>query len=289
MTQSVLRSPESDASRVSLLGCPIHRLGIDDTVALCETLIEQGSGARHVCVNAAKLVAFQKDPVLRRSIEACEVVSADGQAIVWATRLLGDPLPERVAGIDLMWRLLALAETRGYGVYFLGARDSVLNDVRSRLGRDFPNLVISGYQHGYFTIDEQPSIAERIRRAKPDILFVALPSPAKEYWLDTFAPELAIPLSMGVGGSLDVLAGVTRRAPRVMQRLGLEWLFRMAQEPRRMFRRYATTNVRFIALVSQALVRRSLATGLLSEDRRQAERRERERLDQLDRRGRGAE
>ena len=240
--------------RADILGCPIDRLGMADTLAAIERAIAARRYTQHMAINAAKLVAMHGDRKLFQIIDDCGLVSADGQSVVWASRLLRDPLPERVAGIDLMDALLDLAERRGYRVYFLGARAEVLERAVERLLVRYPKLSVAGTRDGYFTDDEAPRVCEAIRVSHPDLLFVAMSSPRKEYFLGEYGPELGAPFVMGVGGSIDVIAGLTRRAPAVWQRLGLEWLFRLLQEPRRMFRRYAVTNTRFIALLGLALL-----------------------------------
>ena len=221
---------------------------MDATVERCRELIEADGVARQVSLNAAKLIALREDERLREIVRGCELVNADGQSVVWASRLLGDPLPERVAGIDLMQQLLALAERNDYSVYFLGATATVLQRALTRIRALHPRLRIAGSHHGYFAAEAEPTVRAAIRGAAPDILFVALSSPAKEYWLAE-NDDLRAGLVMGVGGSLDVVAGDLRRAPHRLQRLGLEWLFRLVQEPGRLWRRYLTTNLRFTALV----------------------------------------
>jgi N-acetylglucosaminyldiphosphoundecaprenol N-acetyl-beta-D-mannosaminyltransferase len=229
---------------------------MDQTVRLCEELIEAGEPVQHVAVNVAKIVALRDDPRLAEIVERCEVVSVDGQPLVWASRLLRDPLPERVAGIDLMHRLLALAEERGYRVFVLGARQDVLETAVARLRERHPRLDVAGYHHGYFSDAEEDEVCDAIRAAAPHILLVAMSSPRKEEWLSRHAERLGVPFSMGVGGSIDVVAGVTRRAPRWMQRAGLEWFYRFAQEPLRLGPRYLRTNGRFAALLARELLAR---------------------------------
>ena len=238
--------------RAIVLGCAIDRLTIEQTIARSQSLIEARGCAQHVAVNAAKIVSMQSDPRLRQIVGRCALVNADGQSVVWASRLLGDPLPERVAGIDLMYRLLKLAEEKGYRVFVLGARQDVLERALERLRERHPRLRLAGARHGYFSEAESPAVCEEIRAARADILFVAMSSPRKEYWLAEHAGDLGTPFLMGVGGAIDVIAGVTRRAPRLVQRMGLEWLYRLVQEPRRLMRRYATTNFRFVGLTVRA-------------------------------------
>lgn len=239
--------------RADILGCPIDRLGMADTLAEIEHAIAARRYTQHMAINAAKLVAMHDDPKLYEIIDGCGLVNADGQSVVWASRLLGDPLPERVAGIDLMEALLELAERRGYRVYLLGARAEVLRRALARLQEKYPALPVAGARDGYFADEEASQVCDAIRASRADLLFVAMSSPRKEYFLGEYGPNIGVPFVMGVGGSIDVIAGVTQRAPATWQRLGLEWLFRLLQEPRRMFRRYAVTNARFIGLVCLAI------------------------------------
>jgi N-acetylglucosaminyldiphosphoundecaprenol N-acetyl-beta-D-mannosaminyltransferase len=250
----VLPLPSTPRDRAQVVGCAIDRLDMDQTVARCAEIIESGGPVQHVAVNAAKVVALRDDARLREIVERCELVSVDGQPLVWASRLLGDPLPERVAGIDLMFRLLELARERGYRVFVLGAKEDVLATAVARLEERYPGLVIAGSHHGYFADADSAEICSLVRAAEPHILLVAMSSPRKEYWLANHAADLGVPFSMGVGGSIDVVAGVTRRAPGWMQRTGLEWFYRFAQEPRRLGPRYLRTNLRFVGLVARELV-----------------------------------
>jgi N-acetylglucosaminyldiphosphoundecaprenol N-acetyl-beta-D-mannosaminyltransferase len=245
--------PLSPPDRAHILGVEIDRLDMDETVARCAEIIDEGGPAQHVAVNAAKIVALRDDERLRSIVAGCDLVSVDGQPVVWASRLLRDPLPERVAGIDLMYRLLGLAEERGYRVYVLGATQDVLETAVARLAERYPRLTIAGYHHGYFDDADSAEICELVRAAEPHILFVAMSSPRKEYWLAEHAADLGVPFSMGVGGSIDVVAGLTKRAPGFMQRHGLEWFYRFVQEPRRLGPRYLRTNGRFAWLFVREL------------------------------------
>jgi N-acetylglucosaminyldiphosphoundecaprenol N-acetyl-beta-D-mannosaminyltransferase len=245
--------------RAQVLGCSIDRLDMPQTLARIEALIEQRSVSQHVAINAAKIVAMRRDPELRTIIERCELVSADGQAVVWASRLLGDPLPERVAGIDLMLELLALAERRGLRVYILGARQDVLERAVQRILERHPTLVLAGARDGYFPPAAEADVAEAIRAARPDLLFVAMSSPRKELFLGRYGRMIDVPFVMGVGGAIDVVAGRTRRAPPIWQLVGLEWLYRLLQEPRRLWRRYLSTNLAFGVLLARAVLARLTA------------------------------
>jgi N-acetylglucosaminyldiphosphoundecaprenol N-acetyl-beta-D-mannosaminyltransferase len=243
--------------RVELLGCPLDEVTMEEALARCEDAIAARDGYfQHMSVNAAKLVALHEDRELRTAIEACGLVTADGQSVVWASRLLGGSVPERVAGIDLMQRLCAAADEKGYRIYVLGARREVLDAALERLRERYPRLTVAGSHDGYYDDSEATAVCEEIRAARADVLFVAMSSPRKEYFLGEQGPGLGVPFAMGVGGSVDVIAGVTRRAPRLLQRLGLEWAYRLAQEPRRLARRYLGTNFRFAAMVLGAALSR---------------------------------
>jgi N-acetylglucosaminyldiphosphoundecaprenol N-acetyl-beta-D-mannosaminyltransferase len=254
-TEPRTRPAGARRDRARILGCGVDRVDMAQGLARAEALLREDGPSQHMAVNAAKLVLMRRDPALQQLANRCDLVTADGQSVVWASRLLGDPLPERVTGIDLMQELLALAARRGYRVYLLGARPDVLERAAERLLAEHPGLPLVGRRDGYFTRDEEEAVAADIRAARPDMLFVGMPSPRKEHFLERWLPELEVPFAMGVGGSIDVVAGVTRRAPRVLQRLGLEWAYRLAQEPGRMLGRYMTTNTVFMGLMAREIWR----------------------------------
>jgi N-acetylglucosaminyldiphosphoundecaprenol N-acetyl-beta-D-mannosaminyltransferase len=232
-----------------VLGCAIDRIDMETALGRCEEMVRSAGFGQHMAINAAKLVAMQGDAEMREITARCAIVTADGQAVVWASRVLGDPLPERVAGIDLMEALFGLAERRGFSVFILGAQAEVLERAVGELRRRHPRLRIAGYRDGYFSPEEDLAVADEIRAAAPDMLFVAISSPRKEYFLGQHGPDLGVGFAMGVGGAIDVVAGEVLRAPRWMQVVGLEWLFRLVQEPRRLLARYVRTNWRFVLLV----------------------------------------
>jgi N-acetylglucosaminyldiphosphoundecaprenol N-acetyl-beta-D-mannosaminyltransferase len=249
-----LEARSDSASRANVLGCEIDRVDLEEALARCQAAIEAHGFVQHMAINVAKLVAMRRDPELRDGVAQCELVTADGQPVVWASRLLRDPLPERVAGIDLMERLLALAAENGYRTYILGARGEILERAVERMRAEHPELRLAGYRDGYYEDVEEADVASAITAARPDILLVAMSSPRKELFLARYRERLGVPFVMGVGGAIDVYAGLRRRAPVWLQRLGLEWLFRLAQEPRRLARRYVTTNARFLALLVRELL-----------------------------------
>ncbi len=237
--------------RINLLGLNIDNLSMQDTLSRIEQIVKERIPVQHVVVNAAKIVHAQKNEQLKDIINNCGLINADGQAVVWASRLLGIPLKERVAGVDLMYNILNIAPKKGWRIYFLGARENVVNTVVSKTESKFPGIQIAGYRDGYFTEDEELDVVEDIKNSKADILFVAISSPKKEQFLNKYMNELMVPFCMGVGGSFDVFAGLVKRAPVWMQKIGMEWFYRILQEPGRMWKRYATTNPIFIYLVAK--------------------------------------
>lgn len=238
-----------------LLGVRIDPLTLDETVQRCLSAIDSGEPVEIGVVNAAKLVNMRRDPELRAAVSGCDVIVADGQSVVWASKVLGAPLPERVAGIDLFQRLMVEAQRSGKSVYFLGARAEVLAEMIDRIRQQLPDLHIAGSHHGYFKDDEQPSIADAIKASGADMLFLGMTSPRKERFVATYGERTGAKVVHGVGGSFDVLAGLVKRAPRTWQRLGLEWLYRAKQEPRRLGKRYLTTNMAFVSMVVRERVR----------------------------------
>jgi len=243
--------------RRDVLGIAVDALTMAQAVARCTDAVEHGRYLSVGMVNAAKMVAMHRDEQLRQAVAGCSMVLADGQSVVWASRLLGAPLPERVAGIDLFHELLREAAGRGHRAYFLGARPEVLSRMLAQASRRYPSLVIAGAQDGYFPAADAPAVTATIRRLNPDLLFLGMSSPKKELFLSQWGASTGANVIHGVGGSFDILAGITRRAPACFQSLGLEWLYRTWQEPARLGRRYLTTNAAFMALVARELTGRA--------------------------------
>lgn len=251
------------SARVEILGCPVDNLTFGETVEAIDRWIAAGRPGRHCVVNAAKMVLMRRDPDLFRAVAESDLINADGQGVVWAGRLLGTPLKERVTGIDLMQALLARAEKRGWRVYFLGAREEIVRAAVEAIRRRHPDLAVAGFRNGYFSPAEEPGVVAAVREARPDLLLVALSTPMKELFIARNVRALSVPFSMGVGGSFDVVAGFVPRAPAWVQRLGLEWFYRFLQEPRRLWRRTLLVNGAFARMaVAEALRRRlGLAGG----------------------------
>lgn len=236
-------------NRIQILGTPVDNLTMQETLDLVGRVIHNKQHIHHTVVNAGKIVAMHENPELRESVVSADVINADGQAVVWASKLFGQPLKERVAGIDLMERLVELAHQKNYKLFFLGAKEEVVKKMVNTYAQQYSPEIIAGYRNGYFKKDDERGIARQIAESKANILFVAITSPIKENFLYQNRDILKdVNFIMGVGGSFDVVAGYVNRAPMWMQRAGLEWLYRVYQEPKRMFKRYLIGNTKFLQL-----------------------------------------
>jgi len=243
--------------RIKFFGALIDPLTMDETLARITEVIEKREITQHVVINVAKLVYMQKNEELKSAVNSCGLINVDGAGILWGARFLGMDIPERVAGVDLMYNLVSLSAQKGYKVYFFGATSDVMKSMIKKYNDELPNLQIAGFRDGYFREDEEQVIAEGIRASNADILFVGMPSPKKEIFLNMHLDKMNVPFVMGVGGSFDIMAGKTRRAPHWMREKGLEWFYRLIQEPRRMFKRYLVTNAVYSGMLLKEKWRRS--------------------------------
>lgn len=241
--------------RIHLFNTSIDNLSMAETIRKIQAAIKNKKQLHHVVVNAGKIVAMQSDDQLRKSVNSSDIINADGQAVVWASKLLGQPLKERVAGIDLMERLVDLSAGNHYKIYLLGAKQEVLEKVVRIYQEKYSKQLIAGYRNGYFDSHEEEDIASEISDSGAQLLFVAISSPKKENFLYKHRSKLGkLNFIMGVGGSFDVIAGKTKRAPVWMQKIGLEWFYRFLQEPKRMWKRYLIGNSKFIYLTTKELL-----------------------------------
>lgn len=247
--------------RPHLMNLTFDPVSMDEAVSRC---IEWCDGPRRsrvvVTANAAVLCMMRKDQELDASCRRGDLVVADGMSVVWALKASGIPVPERVTGVDLMANLLAAAARKSLRVYFLGARPEVVRDLVRLCEKQHPGLVVAGFRDGYFPRAESAKVAQEIREARPDMLFVGMPSPFKETWCERYRDVLDVPIILGVGGSFDVHAGYVRRAPVFFQKLGMEWFWRLMMEPRKMWKRYLTTNSEFLWVAGREIF--SMRLGL---------------------------
>jgi N-acetylglucosaminyldiphosphoundecaprenol N-acetyl-beta-D-mannosaminyltransferase len=255
-----MRTPQIDlaeangpTARQHFLGVPIDCLTMTETIAEVGNAIASGRTCQQVCLNVTKFVAMRSNAELNRDVCSSHIISIDGMGIVWAARLLGIAVPERVPGIDLMQQVLHLCEVKNYRPFFLGARPSILTRAVYNVQTRYPKLEVAGWHHGYFDLEAEPAVVATIKSSRADCLFIGMPTPRKERFLAAHREVLGVPFIMGVGGGLDVISGEIHRAPRVVQRIGLEWLFRTAQEPLRLGPRYAKSNIAFAGILAKAV------------------------------------
>lgn len=224
----------------------VDNLSMDETIAKIDILIQNRIPTQHVVINASKINLMKDDEELTRIVNSCPIINADGHSILWAAKKMNIELNERVTGIDLFIRLLEHGNKKEYKVFLFGATEEVVTKVNQIIKEKYPKVRIVGYRNGYFSETDNVDIVNQIRSSKADIVFVAFSSPMKEYWINQHLDDLEVPFIMGVGGSFDVIAGATKRAPLWMQKNGLEWFYRFIQEPRRMWKRYILGNIKFV-------------------------------------------
>lgn len=241
--------------RIEVMGAPVDPWTMEQTVAATNALIRDGRFAHLIGVNADKLLQMCDNAEMDACVRRCEVVNADGASMVMAAKKFGTPLPERVAGVDLMWELCGLAEREGYKVYLLGAKAEVVEKTAAVLMEKYHGMDIVGFRDGYFGNDEFDAVVAEVEATSPDIVFIGITSPKKERLIERFRELGARGAFVGVGGSFDVVSGNIPRAPMWMRRANLEWLFRMMQEPGRLIKRYAVGNIRFYLLLRKEVKR----------------------------------
>lgn len=240
--ESILSSHE----RVEILGAKIDPLTMKETIQLVDEYIKTKTPLHLIGVNSDKINEMKENATMQKIVNSCGIISADGTSIVLAGMHLNKHIPERVAGIDLMDKLINLCAKNSYKVFLLGAKDAVVKKTSHVLQNKYPKLNICGIHDGYFSVSEWKKISEHIYSAKPDIVFVGITSPTKEYLIEYLQNQGHNCVFMGVGGSFDVISGYKSRAPKWMQKNNLEWFYRFVQEPRRLFKRYFFGNIIFI-------------------------------------------
>jgi len=239
----------------------INPLRRSDFLSLVSSNLEKRTQLVQNGINAASVIESAGNDQYRRALNGSDLVNIDGMSVVWALRFLRMKVPERVACPDLALDILKLAENKHYSVFLLGASEKNILLCRDGLKRMFPNLVIAGYQNGYFTSGNESDIVSKINQLNPDIMFLGMPSPKKELFVEKFRNELTVRYFLGVGGFFDIIAGNKKRAPEWMQKTGLEWLFRLSQDPFNLWKRYMVGNLKFIILVFRGKFKKKAVAG----------------------------
>jgi N-acetylglucosaminyldiphosphoundecaprenol N-acetyl-beta-D-mannosaminyltransferase len=247
--------------RIELLGCPFDAITENETVELVFEWTDAAERKSHhiITVNVAILMMARDDAKLAHAIDKADLVVVDGKPLVWTSKWLGAPVPEKVSGVDLMRLLLEAGNDRGLSIFLLGTTQERLEVLERVIRAQYPNVVIAGRRNGYFKPADYPAVTKQIRDAKADLLLVGMPAPFKEIWCEEHRDALATPAILGVGGAFDVMAGFVPRAPRLMQEAGLEWAWRLAMEPKKLWKRYLVTNSAFLALLGRTLATKRFA------------------------------
>jgi N-acetylglucosaminyldiphosphoundecaprenol N-acetyl-beta-D-mannosaminyltransferase len=250
----------SGKGRIELLGCPFDPITERDAIELVFSWKDRRERKTHhiITVNVAILMMAKEDPKLADAIAKADLVVVDGKPLVWTSKWLKAPVPEKVSGVDLMRRLLESGDDRGLSIYLLGTTQERLDALVRVIRARYPKVTIAGARNGFFKPADYPEVTARIAEAKADLLLVGMPAPFKEIWCEEHRQALATPAILGVGGAFDVLAGYVPRAPRVMQEAGLEWAWRLAMEPRKLWKRYLVTNSAFLGLLGKTLATRAI-------------------------------
>lgn len=235
--------------RINILNTTIDVLTMKETIDLVEKYITTKTPLHLMGVNADKINEVNANKLMSEIVNKCGVINADGASVVLASKYLKKPLPERVAGIDLMMNLVELADQKSYKIFLLGAKEEVVKKTKEKLIQKYPKLNVVGIRNGYFKEADWEMVSEQIEKTNPDLVFVGITSPIKEYLIEYLQNKGHKEVFMGVGGSFDVISGNIPRAPLWMQKMNLEWLFRMLHEPKRLFKRYLVGNTKFINAV----------------------------------------
>jgi N-acetylglucosaminyldiphosphoundecaprenol N-acetyl-beta-D-mannosaminyltransferase len=259
----VANGPELE--RIPIMDTAIHNVSVAETLDIVDRFIAEGAPRVIVTANVDHLMLLRKDATFREAYGRADLVTCDSVPLKWGLAFLGTPVKERVAGADLFGALAERAARKGHRFFYLGAAPGVAGKAAEAMTARYPGLNVAGtYSPPVMPWRELARDEEtlgRIREARPDVLFVAFGAPKQELWMDAVRDRLGVPVGIGVGAAFDFAAGTVKRAPRWMQRAGLEWLFRLSQEPRRLWRRYLFVDSRFACYVLREKFRRGRAAA----------------------------
>lgn len=217
--------------KIDILGCKVHDVNMSLAITAIAKFIEERIPRHVITLNAEIIYRSLTEPPLKELINDADLVTPDGAGVVWAANHLGTPLKERVTGIDILQELARLAPQKNWKLYFYGGGEGIAELAKINLEKRYPGIKIVGARHGYLSPEELKEMFIEIKEKKPDILLIALGAPRQEYWIAENKEHLGVPVSIGVGGSFDVIAGKVKRAPKIMRSLKLEWLYRLMKEP----------------------------------------------------------
>ncbi len=254
-----------DIERIPIMDTAIHNVSVAETLDIVDRFVAEGTPRVIVTANVDHLMLLRKDATFREAYGRADLVTCDSVPLKWGLAFLGTPVKERVAGADLFGALAERAAQKGHRLFYLGAPPGVAEKAAEALTARYPGLNVVGTYSPpvmpWRELARDEETLQRIREARPDVLFVAFGAPKQELWMDAVRDRLGVPVGIGVGAAFDFAAGTVKRAPRWMQRAGLEWLFRLSQEPRRLWRRYLFVDSRFACYVLREKIRRGKAAA----------------------------
>jgi N-acetylglucosaminyldiphosphoundecaprenol N-acetyl-beta-D-mannosaminyltransferase len=240
--------------RIDFMGMRFDDVTMAETLEQIDRFVRSGEPHKLFSVNVAAYIAARKDPVLHSFYQSCDLLTVDGMGVYYAGRLLRLPFRETVAASYLMFELLSLAKERNYRIFLLGSKPDIVAMAAVNLKEHYPGVTLSGCEHGYFSKADESEIVAKIAASGADVLFIGMSSPFKEQFVERNCERLNVPVQIGVGGSIDVLAGVTKLPPRWVRTAGLEWVNRLLQEPERLAKRYLFSNTVFGFLVLKYII-----------------------------------
>lgn len=234
---------------IRVFGLDYDNVTMEEAVKIMEEFIKEKTPHMVLTTGAELIARAYNNKELKKIYSSADLLTIDSQVVYLTSKLLRKPVKEPVSAAKLMFKFLELTENKCYKLFFVGAKDEVLKKAIANLKEKHPGLNIVGYHHGYFDFDNDNEVIEEIKKAEPDVLFVAMSSPFKEKFISKNLIKMNVPIAFGVGGTVDIAAGYCKFAPRWVTRFGLEWFYRFLQEPKRLWKRYATTNLVFIWVV----------------------------------------
>ncbi|MCI0440613.1 MAG: WecB/TagA/CpsF family glycosyltransferase [Chloroflexi bacterium] len=242
MSSTNIQIAATTTQTVTILGARLDRASMSEIMARLDGFVQEATPHHGVTVNLQFISEARKDPSFASILNNADLAVADGKPLLWISRILGAPIASRITGHDLLEECAALSQRKGYSMFLLGGSEGSAAQAVSKLRETYPGLRVEGSEHGKFSRSGEPErkdeLVRMVREFRPDFLMVALGCPKQEFFIRRYMHELNVPVCIGIGGTLDVFTGRLKRAPRWMQRAGLEWVYRLQQEPKRLWKRY---------------------------------------------------
>ncbi len=243
--------------KITYINCKLNLINFEELLNFIKSNIDQNNKVNHVLINASTFLDAQKDKDFLGILNQFQIATVDGMGLYFALKLNKLPIKERIAGPDLFEKVLELSQKEKYRVYFLGTTEENINKMIDNIRVKYPHLIIAGYRNGFFNLNDMKDLLENIDNSNSHILLLGLPSPIKEQFIIKYGNIIKCNYILGVGGVFDIIAGDIKRAPILLQKIGLEWFFRFAQEPKRLWKRYLIGNFQYVCIILSHLMKKS--------------------------------